>query len=603
MKRKRTKLQRKLKVAIALGSLFLLVLISGFWIYSSNNGEYIPGEKIEGLTSDLGRNLPVDYPRVLFADVSKEAGIDFVHFNSTRTIQLPEDMGSGAAWGDYNNDGWMDLYLVNFNGSVSSTLSQSSESASRSALYRNNCDGTFTDVSEISQTGISNWGNGAAWGDIDNDGWIDIVVTAYGRNTLFRNNSNGTFTDISIQSGIGAEAGFWTGASWGDFNKDGFIDLYVCGYVEYESQETENISSQYAAEVPTSINPSSFTPSRNLLYVNNGNNTFSEEAVKAGVSNEAGRSLSATWCDFDEDGWPDLYVANDVSDNVFFRNLRNGTFDEISHSANVADYRGAMGLAVGDWDRDTDMDMFITHWIAQENALYNNLLAQNRGQNTSASYLVKFMDEADRYGLGQASLEYIGFGTSFIDYNNDGFLDLFIVNGSTFQQQENPELLVPMKDKIYWNKGGNEGFFDVSSVSGEYFDREYVGRGAAFADYDNDGDVDVYVANNAGPGILLNNTGGNKNSWLKVKLNGRESNRDAIGARIRIVSYSGIQVSQVGSQSSYLSQNSVVQHFGMANDTKIDSLYIHWPSGASHTLLNLKTNQTIVITESEGIVH
>lgn len=603
MKRKRSKLQRKLKVAIALGSLFLLVLIIGFWIYSSNNDVYIPGEKIEGLTSDLGRNLPVDYPRVLFADVSKEAGIDFVHFNSTRTIQLPEDMGSGAAWGDYDNDGWMDLYIVNFNGSVSSTLSQSSESASRSALYRNNCDGTFTDVSEISQAGISNWGNGAAWGDIDNDGWIDLVVTAYGTNTLFRNNRNGTFTDISIQSGIGAETGFWAGASWGDYNKDGFIDLYVCGYVEYESQETENISRQYAAEVPSSINPSSFAPSRNLLYLNNGNNTFSEVAVKAGVSNENGRSLSATWCDFDEDGWPDLYVANDVSDNVFFRNLRNGTFDEISHSAFVADYRGSMGLAVGDWDRDTDMDMFITHWIAQEDALYNNLLAQNRGQNTSASYPVKFMDEADRYGLGQASLEYIGFGTSFIDYNNDGFLDLFIVNGSTFQQQKNPELLVPMRDKIYWNKGVNEGFFDVSSVSGEYFDRAYVGRGAAFADYDNDGDVDVYVANNAGPGILLNNTGGNKNSWLKVKLNGRESNRDALGARIKIVSSSGTQVSQVGSQSSYLSQNSVVQHFGMANDTKIDSLYIHWPSGASQTLLNLKTNQTLVITEGGGIVH
>ena len=599
MKKKRSLRQRQLNIAILLGSLFIVALIGIFWVNSLSDEEYIPGEKITGLTSDLGRILPSDYPKVFFTEVSKEAGIDFSHFNGIRTIQLPEDMGSGAAWGDFDNDGWMDLYVVNFRGPVSGIPDNSSGSTSRSALYHNNGDGTFKNVSEISQLNLSIWGNAAAWGDIDNDGWIDLVVTALGKNFLFRNNQNGTFTDISVQSGIGSEAGYWAGASWGDFNRDGFIDLYICGYVEYTHQETGNLSLQFASEVPSSINPSSFPPTRNLLYVNNGDGTFSEEADKAGIKNENGRSLASVWCDFNKDGWPDLYVANDVSDNVLYGNLRNGTFEEISHSAFVADYRGAMGIAVGDWDRDSDMDMFITHWMAQENALYNNLLAQNRDINTSTSYLAKFMDEADRYGLGQVSLEFIGFGTSFFDYNNDGFLDLFVANGSTFQQRDNPELLIPMMDKLYWNRGRNEGFFDVSSVSGEYFQQKYVGRGSAFADYDNDGDMDIYVANNNGPGKLLMNNGGNSNSWIKIKLTGIESNSDALGAHIRLVSASGVQVAEVGSQGSYFSQNSLVQHFGLAEDEKVDTLEINWPSGSKQELYNLEVNQAMEITEGK----
>ena len=600
MQKKPTKRHRQLKKAAILGGSFLLVLIGAFWYISPGGEEYIPGEHIAGLTSDLERDLPSDYPKVIFSDVSEEAGINFIHFNGTRTTQLPEDMGSGAAWGDYNNDGWPDLYVVNFCGPISNVPDGRSNPSSKSALFRNNRDGTFADVTDSSQTGLSTWGNAAAWGDYNNDGWMDLVVTAYGTNTLFRNERNGKFTNVSSTSGIGSNSGYWAGASWGDYNKDGFLDLYLCSYVDFTPQETGNVSLQFNAEVPSSINPSSFPPASNLLYLNNGDGTFSEVAEKAGVQNKNGRSLASTWCDFDEDGWPDLYIANDVSDNVFYRNLGNGTFEEISHSAFVADYRGAMGIAVGDWDRDTDMDMFITHWIAQENALYNNLLTQTRKLDISSSGLLRFMDEADRYGLGQSALEFIGFGTFFFDYNNDGLLDLFVSNGSTFQQRDKPELLIPMVDKLYWNRGNGEGFFDVSSVSGDYFRQKFVGRGAAMADYDKDGDLDIYVANNGGPGKLLNNAGGNQGAWLQVKLKGKISNADAIGARIRLVSASGIQVAEVGVQGSYFSQNMLTQHFGLANIQKVDTLEIIWPSGNRQIMYELPVNQTIEIIEENG---
>jgi hypothetical protein len=315
------------------------------------------------------------------------------------------------------------------------------------------------------------------------------------------------------------------------------------------------------------------------------------------VLGDQGRSLEAVWTDLDEDGWPDLYVANDVSDNVLYRNLGDGRFLDISHQARVADYRGAMGVAVGDWDGDQDMDLAVTHWIAQENALYNNLRSQLAARATAGPPPLQFMDEADRYGLGQIALDYIGFGTSFLDYDNDGMLDLFVVNGSTFQQREHPQLLVSMRDQLFWNRGVDEGFYDVSPVSGEYFETESVGRGAAFGDYDNDGDVDVFVVNNGGRGVLLRNDGGNRNRWLKLQLEGRRSNRSAIGARLRLVVGNAVQIREVGAQSSYLSQNSLVEHFGLGSHDRVDTLEIIWPSGVRDALSAVASNQTVRVVE------
>ncbi|MFQ5639950.1 MAG: CRTAC1 family protein [bacterium] len=595
------KRKRLLFITVTLSLSFLAVAAGVAWILLKPGPTYFPGEQIEGLTKDLERSIPADYLPVTFVDATKAAGLSFQHFSGRRSTQLPEDMGSGAAWGDYDNDGWLDLFVVNTIGRLNLTEEEIAESPATCQLYHNNGDGTFSEVSKMAGVDLRRWGMAAAWGDYNNDGWADLFVSSYGENALFHNNGDGTFTDKSAESGIAGETGFWTGASWADFNRDGNLDLYVCGYVKYSYQDENIISVQYDTEVPASLNPSAFKPERNLLYRNNGDGTFQESAVKSGVADVNGRSLSAAWCDFDDDGWPDLYVANDVSDNVLFRNLGNELFEDMSHSAWVADYRGAMGIAAGDWDGDADMDMFITHWIAQENAFYVNRRAQLVSENAASENRLKFMDEADRFGLGQSALDYIGWGTSFFDFDNDGKLDLFVVNGSTFQLKDKPWLLIPMPDQLLWNRGPDKGYYDVSAASGEVFSRDYVGRGAAFGDYDNDGDMDIFVVNNGGPGVLLKNEGGNRKAWLKVRLEGKTSNRSAIGAKLRLVSGNKVQVRQVGAQSSYCSQNSLIQHFGLGAQTKVDTLQIMWPSGLHQTSYDIAANQTIIIKEAGNI--
>lgn len=593
-----TRRKRYLVIASILGASFIVVLIAVFWLSAPSKDTYVPGEAIEGLTDDLGRTIPEDYPRVTFTDVSAQAGIRFKHFSGQRTTQLPEDMGSGVAWGDFDNDGWPDLFVANQAGPITMTPAEMADSPARSALYHNNQDGTFSEVSEQSGIRLVGQAHAAGWEDYDRDGQLDLFVSGYGKNHLFRNKGNGTFEEVASMAGIDLPTGYWTGIAWGDYNLDGYSDLYVCGYVKYELTDPENISLQNQAEVPSSLNPSSFSPERNLLFKNNKDGTFSEVAVAAGVENLNGRSLAAAWCDLDEDGWPDLYVANDVSDNVLFRNLKDGTFEDVSHASLVADYRGAMGIAISDWDNDADLDMFITHWIAQENALYNNLKSQ-LGQSVTNS--LRFMDQADRFGLGQIALDYIGFGTSFFDFDNDGKTDIYVANGSTFQQRDNKHLLIPMKDQVFWNRNAKEGFYDVSKVSGEYFSKEYVGRGSAHADYDNDGDLDMFIVNNNGPGVLLRNDGGNNKAWLKVKLTGKESNSRAIGARIRVVTGQHVQIKIAGTQGSYLSQHSSVEHFGLGTSQQIDTLEITWPSSHKQYFYGLPVNQYLNLTEGGEI--
>ena len=578
--------------------LFIVVIYSMFFRTKARE-IYIPGEKIQGVTSVLQRAVPKDHPKVVFTDVTQRAGIHFRHFWGSRTTQLPEDMGSGAAWIDYDKDGYPDLFIVNEAGPLDMSADSLRESPASCALYHNNGDGTFTDVTKKAGINFKGWGMGVAIGDVDNDGWPDIFITAYGTNVFYHNNGNGTFTNETKKSGLGGIKGFWTGASWGDFDRDGNLDLYVSGYVKYSKMSPHSVLQRANDEEPAGINPLSFPPQRNLLYHNNGNGTFREMAVQAGVADPDGKSLSATWCDFDNDGWPDLYVANDVSDNVLYHNMGNMTFVEISHPAHVSDYRGAMGLAVGDWDNDGDMDLFVTHWLAEENALYVNQLNTMSAQ-TGARLPLIFQDEAERDGLGQVSLDYVGWGTSFFDYDNDTRPDLLVVNGSTDQRHEDPKLLEPMTNTLFWNRGPKKGFYDVTQVSGEALSYSNVSRGAAFADYDNDGDVDVFIVNNGGPGILLRNDGGNKKNWLEVKLEGTKSNRSAIGAKLRAVADTVVQIRQVDDQSSYLSQNSLVQHFGLNQFTEADTLDIVWPSGLHQHFYHIPANEKIYIKEGSA---
>ncbi len=599
-----TKRRRSLLITVSGGGLFLIATAVIGLRWHRPEPTYRAEERVEGVTSELARSLPADYPRVAFTDVTRASGITFRHFSGTRASWLPEDMGSGAAWGDYDNDGWVDLAIANEVGSIDAPDAERRKSPAHAVLYHNNHDGTFTDVTAKSGVEFHGWGMAVAWADYDNDGHIDLLITAYGHNVLYHNNGDGTFTDRSTASGIGAPEGFWTGAAWGDYDKDGLLDLYVTGYVQFTRQKSTKagVSGKYDVENPASINPLAFPGERNLLFHNNGNGTFTELAQSAGVANPAGRGLAASWVDLDEDGWPDLYVANDVSQNVLYRNLGKGKFKDIGEAALVSDYRSSMGIAVGDWNGDGLQDVFLTHWLAQGNALYDNKLDRTPPPATShAREPLTFMDESDHFGLGQISLDYIGWATSFIDYDNDGKLDLFVVNGSTLQTRDDPTSLVPMQSKLFWNRGTTEGFFDVSPVSGSYFGTAYVGRGAAFADYDNDGDIDVFVVNHGGPGLLLRNDGGNRNHWVQVEVRGTKSNRQGLGAKVRLVAGGVAQVRQVGAQSPYLSQNSLIETFGLGAQTTADTIAVTWPSGGHDVRTAVASNQRVLIVEGGAL--
>jgi Flp pilus assembly protein TadD len=596
-----TRRRRLIWITAGLGILFAAAGGVAIRLALRHGPVYRPGEAVEGLTAELERTLPPDYPRVTFTDVTAAAGIHFTHFHGTRTSQLPEDMGSGAAWGDYDNDGWLDLVVVNEAGPISEPAAARERSPARTTLYHNDGDGTFTDVTDQAGIRQRDCGMAAAWGDYDNDGRLDLVLTAYGENILYHNDGNGHFTDRTREAGLGGPRGFWAGAAWGDYDRDGYLDLYIVGYVRYVHRETSELSRHNDVLEPASLNPSSFRPEPNLLYHNNRDGTFREVAARAGVQDTTGRGLTASWVDFDEDGWPDLYVANDLSDNALFQNRGDGTFAAVSHTAHVADYRGSMGIAIGDWDADGDQDMVLTHWLAQENALYDNLHTQLQAKAARNQPLpLTFIDEADRYGLGQVALDFIGWGTSFLDYDGDGKLDLLVVNGSTIQQAGDPTKLDTMASQLFWNRGDTAGFFDVSSVAGPYFRQHYVGRGAAFGDYDNDGDVDAFIVNNGGPGILLRNDGGNRNHWLQVELRGTKSNRQGLGATVRLTAGGSRQVRQTGAQGSYLSQNSAIETFGLGGLAQADTLEVIWPSGARQVQTGITANQRLRVTEGEA---
>jgi hypothetical protein len=380
------------------------------------------------------------------------------------------------------------------------------------------------------------------------------------------------------------------------------VDLYVTGYVQYayRAEDAGRGTRQYQSVVPYTLNPSSYEPERNLLLRNNGNATFTEVGAAAGVDNPQGRSLAAAWCDFDEDGWLDLYVANDVSDNVLFRNNGDGTFADVSHPYWVADYRGAMGLAVSDWDADGDQDIFVTHWIAQENALYSNLrIAFGGGGGESSPGETRFMDVADMMGLGQIALDVIGWGTFFFDYDNDGRVDIFVANGSTFQEDENPAQLVAMPSQLFWNGGGDRGFFEVGPVAGEFFSSPRVARGAAPADYDGDGDLDVVVVNHGREASLLRNDGGHLQNWIIVEPRSNSGNRFGLGAKVHVEAGGRTQYAQIGSQPSYLSQAPPEAHFGLGDVDRVDRIVVEFLGGARVERRDVAARQRLMVKEDK----
>ena len=556
--------------------------------------EYTTGEKHRDITTRLSRGIPDGAPEPRFVDVTVSAGLDaFRTFAGERTSQLPEDMGPGSAWGDYDGDGDEDLFVVSAGG----PLTAAEELLASSELYENRGDGTFSRVDEFPETRIV--GMGAAWGDYTGDGNLDLVVTGFNALRLFRNKGGQLVRDTEFPS----PAGFWSGASWSDFDRDGDLDLYVCGYVQYIPDVTgkNRISSQYGRKIPYTLNPSSYPPERNLLFVNRGDGSFDEVGEAYGVSNPKGRSLVALWHDLDDDGWPDLYVANDISDNALYIN-REGRFEDASHAAWVADYRGAMGLTAGDWNRDGDDDLFVTHWVAQENALYDSRLADDADMPSPDGSIppLRFVDFADHQGLGQIALRSVGWGTEFVDFDADGWLDLIVANGSTFEEEGLPRRLSPELPFLFWNDEGRF-FHDLAPLT-ETLSIPSVSRGLAVADYDDDGDVDVLFSDGGGGVRLLRNETPQGN-WVQLRLRARLGNGDGYGFAegARVIAVAGdVLHRRTISGVSYLSQSSRRVHIGLGAAERLDSVEVRWPSGHVDKIAGLAVNGFWEIVEGES---
>ena len=541
---------------------------------------------------------------VIFKDVTEAAGIGFVHSKGKRSSLLPEDVGSGAGFADYDNDGHIDLYVVNNPGPLDVEITEASPG---NVLYRNNGDSTFTDITKKAGVGDRGYGMGCIFGDYDNDGYLDLYVTNYGPNVLYRNNGDGTFTDVTEKAGVG-ETQWGTGAAFGDYDNDGDLDLYVPNYIDHDLEklaEAQKVSQQYGQSVPRILNPHSFEPQDNVLYRNNGDGTFTDVTAELGVESRGGRSLQAIFTDFDLDGDLELYVANDLSPNFLYRNNGDGTFTDVSDASWAADFRGSMGLATGDYDGDGDLDLFMSHWIEQENALYSNMWKEEgtiAGNSSKAEGVQPIHLVDDSYGasLGEESLKYVGWGTDLFDYDNDGDLDIFVANGHTFQYLDNYDLLIPQKDQFF-RYDGDGVFTDVSAATGVAALPYRVGRGVAFGDYDNDGDVDIFIVNNHGPAVLLRNEGGNRNNWLHIKLIGTKGNRDAVGARIRLKAGDLIQLREINAGASYLSFNSLTAEFGLVKETTVDWIEVIWPGGETERFTGVGVNQRVVLREGSGI--
>jgi hypothetical protein len=529
---------------------------------------------------------------VRFTDVTQAAGIKFKH-NSGREGKkyLPETLGAGCAFIDYDNDGWPDILLINskdWTPRGRRTLN---------ALYHNNRDGTFTDVTAGSGLDIEMYGMGVAIGDFDNDGRDDIYITALDGDHLFHNEGNGKFRDVTKQAGI-QNASFGTSAAWVDYDRDGKLDLFVANYVQWTVKG--DIWCSLDGATKSYCTPESYKGTSAKLYHNLGGGKFEDVSAKAGIGDPTSKSLGVTVLDYDNDGWPDLFVANDTQPNKLYHNNRNGTFTEEGLAAGVAFgedgvARGAMGADSGDYDRSGRAHLLVGNFSNQMLGLYHN-------EGTGL-----FVDEAPSSTVGRSSLLSLAFGVFFFDYDNDGYLDIFAANGHIEEEigRVQPKIQYRQPPLLFRNTGSHTGkgkFENAMPGMTPEFNRAIVARGAAYADFDRDGDLDLLVTTNDGPAYLFRNDGGNRNHWISIRTVGTKSNRDGIGAVVRLESRSGKQWSQVRSGSSYCSQSDLALTFGLGADTLITSLEIDWPSGTVQKLVNVPSNQFLTIEETRGIV-
>lgn len=520
-----------------------------------------------------------------FKDVTAQAGLHFLHSVGSRSRLLPEDMGSGLAWGDYDNDGYPDLYVVNQAGAFGSGCLK----GPGDRLYHNNGNGTFTDVTESAGLEYVHFGMGAFWGDYDNDGLLDLFVTGADGTKLYHNEGNGHFRDVTRASGV-YDPLWSSSAIWVDFDNDGWLDLYVLHYVDYPRDIAHlrfAAEEQYGVVVPAALNPRSFRPQPNRLLRNNRDGTFSDVTRRAGVVDADGRSLVVTAADFNRDAWTELYVGNDLSMNRFYLNEGNGRFADRTAQTFLGENKGTMGFAVADYDFDGDLDFFVSHWLGQGDSLYQNMFA--------STHELTFGDVADLTSLAYISLPMVGWGCTFLDYDNDGLLDLAVVNGNTMENPEDPSLLVPQKPFLFHYDGAE--YHNVLSALAPELDRPLNARGLAASDFDNDGDVDFAISCNRGSLILMRADGAERSNWLKVSLEGRKSNRQGIGALVRVSAGGKNYLQAYGSQGSYLSQHAAPLHFGLGKATIVDRLEVSWPSGRRQSISTIKSRQMLHLRE------
>lgn len=549
-------------------------------------------EKAEAERKATGQ-LP-NYPKLV--DITDSTGIQFEHNSSPEAKYIPESMSGGVALIDYDGDGWPDIYFTN-----AQTVEMALHGAkARSALYHNNRDGTFTDVTDKAGVGYPCWAMGVSVGDYNNDGRPDLLVTCLNGVVLYRNNGDGTFSDVTKAAGLGGDWGWASGATFGDYDGDGWADLFVSHYVDFRLDDLPPFGSSKSCKyigLDVQCGPRGLKGLPDHLYHNNRDGTFTDVSKKAGVDDPEHRyGLTSIWSDFDEDGHLDLFVTNDSQANYLYQGDGKGKFEDIALIAGVAANEDGveqanMGVALGDYMHTGRMSLLLSHFDIEYAALYSN---QGR---------MNFTDSSIVSGIARGTQGYVGWGDAFVDFSNDGWQDFFLVNGHVYPQVDTAKRTTKYLEPKFLFLNQRDGTFrNVSRQVGPALEIEQVSRGVAVGDLFNDGRMEAVVENLSGKPMILRPEGGPQNHWVSFQLEGVKSNRLALNARVRVSAGDLVQLREVLSGGSYLSQHDLRQHFGLANHERIDRAEILWPNGTKEVLTNLAADRFYVVREGEGVV-